>query len=717
MTWPVRRWTPYVALALGLAATALATYGFARTARQRDETRFHNVVTAVHGRLRSRIDTYVAMLLGAKGLFAASDEVTAEQFRRYVDSLEMRDRYPGAQGIGFSLKVSTEDRARVEAERAVQGQPKFRIWPAYPRAEYHTILFLEPLDRRNSAAIGFDMFSEPVRREAMERARDTGLPAASGRVTLVQEIEPEKQLGFLIYVPVFHGGTPPPTVPERRRRLWGFVYCPFRVGDFLAAALGGETAPGVSVEVMDRGMPTRDAVFYRSEPINPAAHPRFLTTVLVPVAGRIWEVTLRAGPGFELFSDWPHTLQLAAVGSLISIMLSLIVGLQVKARSQAEASRRSAQTEREHLHGLFMQAPALIGIQRGPDHILEFLNLVARKLLGERSIGKPFLEGFVEASAAQMALLDRVYKTGERFTGMDVPMMVDWRGDGTRVERFFTFVHEPMRDADGQVEGIMSFAFDVTDQVMARKRMEALAGDLRKAVRVRDDFLSIAGHELKTPLAALQLQVQGLERHIERGIFGAVQPALLDRLRKVGGHVDRLERLIGELLDVSRITSGRLTLDAEELDLAALVREICERFSEQTARSGSTLALEADVPLVGRWDRLRLDQVVSNLVSNAIKYGEGRPIVVKVEPTSDERVRVVVRDHGIGIAPEDQARIFDRFERAVSDRNYGGLGLGLWISRQIVDAFGGTLSVESTPATGSAFTLDLPRQPARPLAN
>src|SRR4030095_12261024 len=111
----------------------------------------------------------------------------------------------------------------------------------------------------------------------------------------------------------------------------------------------------------------------------------------------------------------------------------------------------------------------------------------------------------------------------------------------------------------------------------------------------------------------------------------------------------------------------------------------------------STLALEVGGPIVGRWDRLRLDQVVSNLVSNAIKYGEGGATEVIVEPPSDDRARVVVRDHGIGIAPEDQARIFDRFERAVSDRNYGGLGLGLWISRQIVDAFGGTLSVQSTP--------------------
>jgi signal transduction histidine kinase len=709
------RWTPYAALGLGLAATALAAYGYARTARQRDESRFNNVVAAVHARLRSRTDTYVAMLLGAKGLFTASDQKrppTVDQFRRYVNTLEVRDRYPGVAGIGFSLRVAANERARLEAEIVAQGHPRFHIWPAYERSEYHTIVFLEPLDRRNAAAIGFDMYSEPVRRDAMERARDSGLPAASGRVTLVQEIDAQKQQGFLIYVPVFRGATPPTSEAERRERLWGFVYSPFRMGDFLAGTF--EAAPGISAEVIDRAAPSRESLLFRTEGHEPPA--RFASTVLVSVAGRVWEVAVRAGPAF-VTSDWQNTAQLAAVGTLISLMLSLMLSSQVRARAHAEASDRAARREREHLHSLFMQAPALIGIQRGPDHVLEFLNSVARKLLGERSLGKPFREGFLEANAAQIALLDRVYTTGKRFVGMDVPMMVDWKGDGSRTERFYTFVHEPMRNVDGAVEGIMSFAFDVTDQVLARKRMEALATDLRQAVRVRDDFMSIAGHELKTPLAALQLQVQGLERNAQRGLFGPVAEGLLERLRKVAAHVDRLERLIGELLDVSRITSGRLTLQAEELDLTALVKEICERFTEQTVRAGSALALEAGQPIVGHWDRLRLDQVVSNLLSNAIKYGEGKPIEVKVEPTSDERVRVVVRDHGIGIAPEDQARIFDRFERAVSDRNYGGLGLGLWISRQIVDAFGGTLSVESTPEAGSSFTLDLPRQPVRALAN
>ncbi|WP_235685560.1 MULTISPECIES: GAF domain-containing sensor histidine kinase [Corallococcus] len=238
-----------------------------------------------------------------------------------------------------------------------------------------------------------------------------------------------------------------------------------------------------------------------------------------------------------------------------------------------------------------------------------------------------------------------------------------------------------------------------------------LLREAREAVRQRDEFLGIASHELKTPLTPLSLKVQLLQKQVvvlAREGREVPTERVAEALDVVQRQVRRLSGLVDSLLDVSRITAGRLRLELEELDLASVAAEILYRFSAAAAQSGTELGLEAPVPVVGRWDRLRLEQVVTNLVSNALKYGAGQPVVVGVEARGT-LARLTVKDHGIGIAPDDLTRIFERFERAVSDRHYGGLGLGLYITRQIVEAFGGTVRAASAPGEGSTFTLELPR--------
>jgi PAS domain S-box-containing protein len=234
--------------------------------------------------------------------------------------------------------------------------------------------------------------------------------------------------------------------------------------------------------------------------------------------------------------------------------------------------------------------------------------------------------------------------------------------------------------------------------------------EARAAIRVRDEFLAVAGHELKTPLAALQLQLESLVAAFGSNVEARQLPRLAQRLGKTLSQAGRLEGLVSELLDVSRISSGRLVLDAEECDLAEIAEEVIERHAEEVRRSGSSVAFEQKGNTDGVWDRGRLDQVVSNLFANAVKYGTGGPIAVRVDGDDPELVRLSVRDHGIGIAREDQARIFGRFERAVSERNYGGFGLGLWIVRELVAAHGGRVSFESSPGEGSTFLAEIPRK-------
>jgi len=229
----------------------------------------------------------------------------------------------------------------------------------------------------------------------------------------------------------------------------------------------------------------------------------------------------------------------------------------------------------------------------------------------------------------------------------------------------------------------------------------------QEAVRRRDDFLSIAAHELKTPLTSLQLHLQGLMTRMRQTTEALPPEKVATKLESANLQTQRLGKLVNELLDISRVAQGQLLGKLEEVDLVALARGVIERSREALARAECPVELHARGSVVGRWDAMRLEQVVSNLLTNATKYGAGKPIELAIE-CDGANARLRVRDWGIGIAPEDTERIFERFERAVSVRHYGGFGIGLWLVREIVQALGGTVEVESSQGRGSTFTVTLP---------
>lgn len=358
-------------------------------------------------------------------------------------------------------------------------------------------------------------------------------------------------------------------------------------------------------------------------------------------------------------------------------------------RKQIELARSESEMR---FRSLADQAPVLIW-SSGPDKLCDWFNEPWLKFTGrtmEQELGNGWAEG-VHPEDLDRCL--RIY-TGSFDERQSFTMEYRLR----RYDGEYRWVVDhgvPHYSHDNKFLGFLGTCVDFHER-------HQLEGTLKEALRIRDEFLSIASHELKTPLTSLSLQAQLLLRQI-------TIPELHQKLDSAFKQIDKLNTLIEDLLDVSRIRTGRLRFVVEDFELGHAIQEVIERFQQQAQYNGVELHYSLPVPTIVKWDKQRFDQVLSNLISNGIKYGDRRPLKIHVEPGL-ETVEIIVKDSGIGIKTEDQQRIFERFERAVSSRHFGGLGMGLYIVKQIVKAHGGDIRVESEFGKGSSFILRMPIQ-------
>jgi len=344
---------PYLILALGSSFTFLVSFYFSKLSVAQDQSRFTKSVQEVNDEIRARLQTSIALLRAGTGLFAASDYVDKDEFAHFVQQIELQKNYSGIQGIGFSQRLRPDERTALVERMKHDGFPDFTIWPDSSRREYNTIIYLEPMNNRNHIAIGFDMATEAVRRQAMDGARDSGTPVASGRVVLVQEPTTQQQYGFLIYAPVYRNGTDVSTVRARQDALFGFVYSPFRVDDFIAPVLN-EKDLDVSFKIYD-GNEVRPETLLHDSPAE--TKPELSKQTTIDFAGRSWTLVYATKPSFELSSSRTLVPYTFAAGLLLSWLFFGVTRAQIHARDRAEfvaselaeseARTRKTLTERE----------------------------------------------------------------------------------------------------------------------------------------------------------------------------------------------------------------------------------------------------------------------------------------------------------------------------------------------------------------------------------
>ncbi len=321
--------TAWLVLFLSVMLTGIAWYVSVSFSHKHAQARFNDETEDVQFIIEQRMLAYQASLYGAAALFAASENVSRAEWRFYVDTLQLGLHFPGIQGLGFSQVVTPADRARHEAQIRNEGFPDYRIWPPGEREIYTSIVYLEPFNPRNQRAFGFDMFSEPTRQAAMAQARDSGLPAVSARVMLVQETDTDVQHGFLMYVPVYRNGMPIDTVAQRRNALQGFVYAPFRLRDLMQRILGNDKHT-LEFELYDGTQPAVENILYQTEsgPVYAAkqsSHTKFSSTRRVDVAGRTWTLYVHAHSEFLSTAEQLQPVLIATGGLMVNMLLFVII--------------------------------------------------------------------------------------------------------------------------------------------------------------------------------------------------------------------------------------------------------------------------------------------------------------------------------------------------------------------------------------------------------
>lgn len=336
--------TAWIILFVSLVLTAVAWHLSDSFVRQRAQDRFTFQTQDVKASIEGRMIEYEATLRGGVGLFSASNSVSRQEWHDYADALQLGRYFPGIQGFGFSQLVPAAERETHEARIRAEGFPEYRIKPPGERDPYTSIIYLEPFVARNLRAFGFDMFSEATRRAAMERARDTGQPALSGRVTLVQETETDVQYGVLMYLPVYRPGLPHQTEEEKRATLLGYVYAPFRMRDLMQGILGADQGD-VDFELYDGPRPDAERVLHQTSPgtlraLQTEGQPEFSSTSQIEIGGRAWTLYLYAREGYLSKAEESQPLTVAVGGLLVDLLLFYIIGSIAHQQKRAEALAR-----------------------------------------------------------------------------------------------------------------------------------------------------------------------------------------------------------------------------------------------------------------------------------------------------------------------------------------------------------------------------------------
>ncbi|GAA5009146.1 hypothetical protein GCM10025793_19940 [Lysobacter lycopersici] len=708
-----------VVLLLGLAAVFYYAYSRHERELRATQATFEGYATEITERMRQQVTYYDLILRGGVSLVASLDWPTAEQWGDYYRSLRIDEQFPSIVGLGFAPYLTSGQLQEFQLQLRDRGEGLFVVRPSGIRREYAPILYLVPGTPGNRAAIGYDMYAEPLRQAAMRAATDAGDTRMTAPVELVEDTGlPRVQPSALLYAPVYRSQLQLGSIAERRDTLRGWVYAPIRLQTLVEITtltlqrpvrfrIRDVTGGGSALLYVDPAM--RDGKVH--------APPAFTTTRDIQVYGRHWRLEFESRPLAEIEAGAADLRATVLVGLVCALLLfGLVLALAMtEARADALASRMSESYRRSEQRFRRTMEYSAIGKALLDSHgIIVEANPSLARILGttqDALVGQALGEQFADAddplrTGQMQSMQDGVHRITKRLR----------RGDGEVRHAQLTFAPVP-GEVGQDVVGLVQVE-DVTERLRAEAQVRALNRTLetRVAVRTRElihaneeleSFAYSVSHDLRAPLRS----IEGFSRLLRERYGEALDEtgrAYLDRVRNASS---RMDELIDAILKVSRI--GRSELNPRATDLSRLAEEIVSELREQDPARQVEVGIEPG--LVAWADPALARNLLQNLLDNAWKF---------TAATTAARIRLyrddhsfVVEDNGAGFDPNYANKLFRPFQRLHAQQDFAGHGIGLATVRRVLERHGGSIRAEGKPGEGARFVFVFPEPPAEESAS
>lgn len=698
---------------LVLAACLTITYfnwDFANTSRKNElQSYFEYRARDVEERIEQRIIGYKQILKSTLGLFNASNEVKRADFRTFFNSLNLDINYPGIQGVGFSLIIPPEQIKKHTTAIRNEGFSDYKIWPNGTRETYTSIIYLEPFQDLNLRAFGYDMYSEPVRRKAMETARDYNKTVISGKVNLVQETGNKVQAGFLIYLPVYKNGTPQSTINDRRKNIIGWVYSPFRMGNFMEGIFS-ERGEDLDVEIYDGENISDETKMYSSNTHNLVQNHSLTIKKVIDYQGHEWAVLINYTPQLVSRLGYNAASIILIVGLSLSILLTLITYLIINKRiltANANAERKIAGDSLKRLQEdqqiLLDNIPAWVFYKDTENRFIR-VNKTFADVMGKPAKqleGKSLFDVFPKEQAdAYWKDDNEVFASGKPknniFELMESPKGNVW----VQTEKI------PYRDEQGKIIGLIGFSLDITERKKTEDELKLSYKQVTKLNAQKDKFFSIIAHDLRSPFNGF-IGLTGLMADNSEN-FSQVE--FVEHSKSLNKAAKNLYKLLEYLLEWSQIQNGSMEYTPKNLDLSKIVSDSIDTIYDKAQQKGIKIIREIDHKQKVFADEKMIGTVLRNLLSNAVKFTrvEGK-VSIKSEHANNGTVIISVEDTGVGIPEEDVKRLF-QIEEKVSTLGTDGetsIGLGLLLCKEFIELHGENIWAESKENAGSKFSFTL----------